>query len=244
MAKKEYIKPKEIDTDADVTGYFWELIIYPRFDEDHKKIFDVFSQNLVSSCVWIEHDKDLYHEEFNEDGSLKHYDREPKKIHTHIVWKTESKVKRDVVSALSHVPTHLIKRVNTLSVKAQYLLHRDVQSLFDEYQHKYQDFELQGGLPLIPTKWDEDYLFDHWGLFVINTSMSWGDVVYYICKQGHFRWLNKYKALLKDIYYDSHYGGNSLYKENTYQKKKELEKCTKELECLPLQVKTEENGLI
>ena len=242
--RKEYQKPTEVYTESDAVGYFWELILYPDFDEEHKKIFDIFSKNLISSCVWITHDKDFYHQEFNEDGTLKHYDLEPKKKHVHLIWKTESRINRDKVSALSRVPTNLIKRVNTLAVASQYLLHRDIDSLFDDYQHKYEDFELNGALPLVPTKWDEDYLFDYWGLYVINTSMSWGDVVYYICKQGHFRWLNKYKALLKDIYYDSHFGGNSLYKEKRYLKK-ELEKCTKtELESIPLAVKTEENGLI
>ena len=93
---------------------------------------------------------------YDDDGNLIHYDGELKKSHVHMLWKSESRISIDKVSSISRVPTHLITKVNSVAVKAQYLLHKDANSLFDDYRYKYPDFELYGGLPLIPNKCDED----------------------------------------------------------------------------------------
>lgn len=245
MARKQYNKPLEVaSTGSDLEGFFWELLLYPDEDSEHKQVFDIFTKNLFSNIRWIVHDKDFHHEKRDEQGNLIYYDMQPKKPHVHMLWKTESRIKIDQVSVLSHLPTNYISRVNSIAVRSQYLLHRDVQSLFDDYQHKYKDFELCGALPLIPNKWDEDYLFSFWGMFIRQTQLSWGDVVYHIGCAGHFKWLNKYRNLLKDIYFSSHIGNESLY--NPYlktEKVKESEKCRKtELELIPLVEKMEENG--
>lgn len=245
MAKKDYIKPVKVEeTGNDLKGFFWEFTLYPLEDLEHKKTFDIFtSKDLEHSVRWITHDRDKWSATYDDNGKLIHRDGELKKSHVHMLWKSESRISIDKVSAISRVPTNLITRVNSVAVKAQYLLHKDVNSLFDDYRFKYADHDLHGGLPLIPNKWDDDYLFQHWGLFIRNTSLSWGDVVYYIGCAGHFRFLNKYRNLLKDIYFSSHIGNESLY--NPYIRTKELEKCQKtELECLPLVERTDENGLI
>lgn len=249
MAKKQYQKPLEVTSSGDVSGYFWEFIMYPEEDPEHKQVFEIFSKQLVTSVRWITHDKDKWHQVLDDNGNLVHYDGERKKSHVHMIWKSESKITIDKVSALSHLPTNMITRVNSVAVRSQYLLHRDVQSLFDEYKHKYNDFELLGALPLIPNKWDEDYLFSFWGLFIRNTSLSWGDVVYHIGSAGHFKWLNKYRNLLKDIYFSSHIGNDCIYK-SPYLNNQEKEKkeCITtnliQLEQLHLKEKTEENGLL
>lgn len=246
MAKQQYNKPAKIeDTGNDLKGFFWEFQLYPLEDLEHKKIFDIFSKELEHSVRWITHDRDRWTATYDDNGNLIHRDGELKKSHVHMLWKSESRISIDKVSAISRVPTHLITRVNSVAVKAQYLLHKDANSLFDDYRHKYNDSELYGGLPLIPNKWDEDYLFQHWGSFIRNTSLSWGDVVYYIGCAGHFKWLNKYRNLLKDIYFSSHIGNESLY--NPYlkqEKEKELEKCPTQFELIPLVEKTNDAGSI
>ena len=250
MAKRQYNKPLEVaSTGNDLEGFFWELLLYPDEDPEHKQVFDIFTKNLFSDIRWIVHDKDFHHEKRNENGELIYYDKQPKKPHVHMLWKTESRIKIDQVSALSHLPTHYISRVNSIAVRSQYLLHRDVQSLFDDYQHKYNDYELDGALPLIPNKWDEDYLFSFWGSFIRQTQLSWGDVVYHIGCAGHFKWLNKYRNLLKDIYFSSHVGNECVYKSPYLNNQvKEKETCISmritQSEQLRLREKTEENGLL
>ena len=250
MAKKQYNKPLEVASIGnDLEGFFWELLLYPDEDPEHKQVFDIFTKNLFCNIRWIVHDKDFHHEKRDEQGNLIYYDKQPKKPHVHMLWKTESRIKIDQVSALSHLPTHYISRVNSIAVRSQYLLHRDVQSLFDDYQYKYQDYELDGALPLIPNKWDEDYLFSFWGSFIRKTQLSWGDVVYHIGCAGHFKWLNKYRNLLKDIYFSSHVGNECVYKSPYLNnQEKEKEKCTltkiTQLEQLHLREKMGENGLL
>lgn len=213
-------KPTEVITKGnDIKGMYWSFVLYPKEDLDHKKIFDLLTQNCVTDIRYILHDKDMYRVPEGGVDEHGHYDGQIKKEHWHFLYKTECRISIDKVSALIHLPTHAIERVNSVAVKAQYLLHADVQSLFDDYKYKYPKWALSGALPLNPNKWDEDYLWQYWSLYIKNTNLGWGDIVYRIGSSGQYKWLNKYRTLLYDIYSSSHYREISVY-ENEKEKER------------------------
>ena len=193
-------KPLEIkETGNDLKGHYWTFVIYPDDDLEHKKVFEILTKEYFLHCRWILHDRDKWHLKYDDDNNLIHYDGEPKKPHYHFLWKSHNNIHIDKVSSLVHLPTHSIEKVNSVAVTVEYLTHHDLDSLFDDYKYKYPSYALEGCLELSPNKWDESYLFQHWSLYIKNTNLLWGDVVYAICSAGHFKWLNKYRRILKDI---------------------------------------------
>lgn len=199
-------KPLEVTQSGNnLKGQYWTFTIYPDEDPEHKKLFEVLTNHYYIHCRWILHDKDKHHYTENEDGTIKYYEGEPKKKHYQFLWHSHNTIHIDQVSALLHLPTHAIEKVNSIAVQIEYLLHRDLKSLFDDYQYKYPTYALEGALDINPNKWDETYLFEHWSHFIRHTNYNWGVVVDNICIAGHFKWLNKYRRLLKDIYDGHHY---------------------------------------
>lgn len=214
-------KPTEIVTKGnDIIGSYWSFVLYPEEDLDHKKIFEILTTNCESDIRYIKHDRDKYRVPEGGVDELGHYDGQIKKVHWHFLFKSKNRISIDKVSALVHLPTHSIERVNSVAVKSEYFLHRDLQSLFDDYKYKYPQYALLGALPIIPNKWDDDYLFSHWSTFIKNTNLNWGDVVFTIGNSGHLRFLNKYRTLLKDIYSSTHYKESEIY----LTEQKEIEK--------------------
>lgn len=144
---------------SDIKGMYWGFILYPDEDLDHKKLFELLTQNFQSTIRYILHDKDKWRIEGDLVDDKGHKDGDYKKPHYHFIYKTDHRISIDVVSALLGIPTHAIERVNSVSVKCQYLVHRTLDALRDDYKYKYPDYALQGSLPLEPNKWDESYLF-------------------------------------------------------------------------------------
>lgn len=214
-------KPTEVVTKGnDIKGMYWSFILYTEDNLEHRALLDLLSEHFQTSIRFICHDKDRWRVEgdvVDEDG---HYDGQLKKLHYHVVFKSEHRISIDKVSSMMGIPTHAIERVNSVSVKCQYLLHRTIEALRDDYKYKYPSYALQGSLPLEPNKWDESYLFSHWSLYIKNTNQLWGDVVFAIVSAGHYKWLNKYRRILKDIYDSSHYRECSAYENENQERSK------------------------
>lgn len=216
-----YEKPVEVTTKGnDIKGMYWSFILYPQEDLEHKQLFDLLENHFFNNVRYILHDKDKWRVVGDIIDDTGHYDGEPKKAHYHFIFKTEHRISIDKVSAMLGLPTYAIERVNSVGVKCQYLLHRTLEALKDDYKHKYADYELHGCLPIEPNKWDESYLFTHWSLYIKNTNQLWGDVVFAIVSAGHYKWLNKYRRILKDIYDSSHYLECSAYENENHERSK------------------------
>lgn len=208
-----FAKPKEVETSGnDIKGMYWAFVLYPNEDPEHKKLFDNLTQYLLNSIRYILHDKDRYHVDGLLVDELGHKDGQLKKEHYHFLFKSEARISIDKVSAMLGLPTHSIVKINSVGAFTAYLLHRTLECVNDDYQYKYPECALLGCLPIQPNKWDESYLFSYWSTYIKNTTQNWGDVVYAIVNCGHYRWLNKYRHILKDIYNGSHYD-NDLYRE-------------------------------
>lgn len=217
-------KPLQVkEKGNNLKGQYWTFVIYPNEDIEHKKVFDILTKEYSNHCRWILHDKDKWCLTQNDEGKFIHLDGEPKKEHYHFLFKSHNTISIDVVSSLIHLPTHYIEKVNSVAVAVEYLLHRDLGSLFDDYKFKYPTYALQGCLEINPNKWDESYLFEHWSLYIKNTNQLWGDVVFTICNSGHFKWLNKYRRLLKDIYDSSHFRESTIYENENQERSKKHE---------------------
>lgn len=176
---------------------FFAFVLYPQEDITHKKLCEILlSPAYYKDVRLIEHNRDYI---FQQDDIFDYPLITTKKVHTHVLFHTSSRLGVDQVSSITGLATHEIEVVRSVEAFKLYMLHLDFQSQING-KTPYNESELKGGLPFFDNNQYDDEECLRQVISMIDNGISYRKLIVLLTNQHKLKFLRKYRQIILDIY--------------------------------------------